>query len=381
MKNIDGINSYMRVAREQSDPFFPNPVKLPVARFAIDENDIIAQMRATHSRNFSQMSTFTATANTCAIRLGELVTTTLHVNLQKDTGSDLGRYRVTGITHRVNADGIYQNEFTGVAGLTEAMPLPHVQPAQAFPEPATVTDNADPKNQGRVKVRFFWMAEGENSGWLRVQNQNAGFSDNPSKAHGFLFIPSVDDQVMVAYELGDPSRPFVSGSLFHRDNAQGIPEVGTLSAIVSPGGHTIEFFDKEGEEELRILDKARECMIVLSSKGEGIKIIATNDLTLQGKNVIITAEENITIGAQQNVNIAAEADISAVAKGNLALQSDGDTTLNSSGALALESASDATISAMNAIIEGSSCAELNGAQTKLTGSAIAEVSGGIVKIN
>ena len=36
---------------------------------------------------------------------------------------------------------------------------------------------------------------------------------------------------------------------------------------------------------------------------------------------------------------------------------------------------------VNSMIEGSTGAELNGAQTKVTGSAMAEVTGGVVKVN
>ncbi|WP_154665705.1 hypothetical protein [Saccharicrinis fermentans] len=42
--------------------------------------------------------------------------------------------------------------------------------------------------------------------------------------------------------------------------------------------------------------------------------------------------------------------------------------MNRGGELGLEAASDATLRGVNSIIEGSSGAELNGAQTKVTGS-------------
>ncbi|WP_044214134.1 phage baseplate assembly protein V, partial [Saccharicrinis fermentans] len=254
VSNIDGINSYMRVAKDKSDPFFPNASKLPTDRFMVDENDIMAQMRATFSRNYSKMSVMNAKSNTCAIRLGELVTTRLPESLQQDVGPDLGRYRVIEINHQINQDGIYCNYFKGVAGMTESLPMDHIKKPMALPEVATVVENEDPNTLGRVKVRFLWMSEDQSSNWIRVQAQNIGLSENNENLHGLMFIPAIDDQVMVAFEHGDPSKPYVTGSLFHRDNATGALPNDTKSKLVSASGHTIELDDTEGEEKINIYD-------------------------------------------------------------------------------------------------------------------------------
>jgi uncharacterized protein involved in type VI secretion and phage assembly len=380
ISNIDGINSYMRVAKDKSDSFFRNASKLSTNRFMVDENDIVAQMRATFSRNYSKMSVVTAKSNSCAIRLGELVTTRLPESLQQDVGPDLGRYRVIEINHEINEKGIYSNHFKGVAGMTESLLIDHIKQPVAFPEVATVVENEDPNTLGRVKVRFLWMTEDQSSNWMRVQAQNIGFSENNENLHGFMFIPAIEDQVMVSFEHGDPSKPYVAGSLFHRDNATGALPDNTKSKIVSASGHTIELDDTEGEEKINIYD-TEGSIITFDTQAKSLYISSTENIEITAKNITINAEENITIGAKGNVDVSAEGDLSNIAKGNVAIQSDGDTTVNSGGELALEAVSDATMTGMNAIIEGSVSAELNAVQTKVTGSAMAEVTGGVVKVN
>src|SRR5690606_14287889 len=117
-----------------------------------------------------------------------------------------------------------------------------------------VIDNADPKNLGRVQVRFFWQSDEQNSNWLRVQTPDAGTSSIVEKNRGLLFVPEIDDQVMVAYEQGNPSRPYVAGSLYHLGNSGGMAPDNNLKSITTRSGHTIEFDDTDGKEKINIRD-------------------------------------------------------------------------------------------------------------------------------
>ncbi len=356
---VEGVNSYMREARTKSDPFFTTPTKMPTDRFMINENDIVAQMRATYSRRYSKMSVFSAKANTCAIRLGEQVTTRLPESLQKDAGPDLGRFRVIEITHTVDKMGKYENIFKGMAGATEALPTDHVVQPTAFPEPAIVTDNQDPDQLGRVKVRFYWMPEGESTNWIRVQSTSAGQSPATGSAHGLLFIPSVDDEVMVGFQQGDPSRPFVSGSVFHGGNSTGVQPDDVISKIVSNSGHTIELNDTDGEETITIYDKEQN-VIQFNTVEKSIKIQSVENIEMIAKNIKLSAEENIELGATKDINV--------VADGALGLQSTKDTTIKADGATTIEATKDATLKGMNLVAEGSQNADLTGgAQTNVTG--------------
>jgi len=72
-----------------------------------------------------------------------------------------------------------------------------------------VTDVDDPQKIGRVKVQFEWLADDYVSDWARVAMPGAG----PSR--GMVWMPEVGDEVLVAFEHGDPRRPIVIGGLWN----------------------------------------------------------------------------------------------------------------------------------------------------------------------
>src|SRR3954454_2165145 len=78
--------------------------------------------------------------------------------------------------------------------------------------PAQVSDNQDPDNQGRVKVKLPWSPDasgGAYETWARLSTLMAGGS------RGTWFVPEVGDEVLVAFEGGQPRRPYVLGALWN----------------------------------------------------------------------------------------------------------------------------------------------------------------------
>ena len=69
-----------------------------------------------------------------------------------------------------------------------------------------VTDNDDPERLGRVKLRFPSLSADYESHWARVAAPGNGAS------RGTVWIPEVNDEVLVAFEGGDRQRPFVSAA-------------------------------------------------------------------------------------------------------------------------------------------------------------------------
>src|SRR5262249_39229390 len=75
-----------------------------------------------------------------------------------------------------------------------------------------VTNNQDPDDMHRVKVRFPWLSkdtERVESNWARVAAPMTG------RGRGQYFLPEVDDEVLVAFEHGQIDHPFVIGSLWN----------------------------------------------------------------------------------------------------------------------------------------------------------------------
>ena len=111
----------------------------------------------------------------------------------------------------------------------------------------------------RVKVQFHWDRDGQNdassSCWIRVASHWAGGQ------WGAIHIPRIAQEVVVAFEEGDPDRPIIVGSVY---NAQLMPpyelpanktQSGIRSRTVKGGkkdNNEIRFEDKQGSEHIYI---------------------------------------------------------------------------------------------------------------------------------
>lgn len=190
--------------------------------------------RNEHSGKLSDGSYLKATTSNCKIKLNSVIFVETDSKLDRQS-REMDRFRVIEITHNFDDNKkSYQNEIIAVNADIEYFPIRDYEQPIAMPEVATVTDNADPENLGRVKVKFMWQKlddhpQHKTSDWLRVQTPDAGSSDAVEKNRGFFFVPETGDQVMVGFEPGDPNRPFVMGSLYHKNNTGGVAENNKLN--------------------------------------------------------------------------------------------------------------------------------------------------------
>lgn len=320
---IGGVNDYMRIARRKSEPFYPQTQIVPTTHAIVEHFDAVNTMSACHSRNYARMSVYTLRSDTCAIRLGDRIVVTLPRTFENLDYYDMGRMRVAEITHHAKSDGSYYNIITGFTGGTEAMPEdPAVTVPVAWPEVATVMGNDDPQHLGRVKVQFMWQDvtdENDTSNWIRVQRPDAGSSDAVARDRGFGFIPEKGDQVMVAYERGNPSRPYVSGSLFFGANTNGAAKGNTLKTLRTRSGHTLEFNDDEqGDWGITIKDQ-NGCVFHIDTKGKNMEITAPETMTLTAKNITISAGEQLSTSSGENTVMHVGADLKQNINGNTEL--------------------------------------------------------------
>jgi type VI secretion system secreted protein VgrG len=140
-----------------------------------------------------------------------------------------GRYYITGVQHSASqpdgaeGDGgfVYQNQVRGIPGtLPFRPPRATLQPVVGGTDSAVVVGPAGERTFvdrfGRVKVQFHWDREGRSdersSCWIRVAQPVGG------NGAAMFWIPEVGDEVLVAFEHGDPDRPYVVGRLFDRDD-------------------------------------------------------------------------------------------------------------------------------------------------------------------
>ncbi|MFF4369390.1 VgrG-related protein [Streptomyces sp. NPDC001594] len=124
-----------------------------------------------------------------------------------------GRWRVSQAQHVFGEQEGYRTRFT--AGGSEDRSLYGLaagasrreRPAVEGVVCAVVSDINDPTGRGRVRLHLPWLAEDYESDWARVAQFSGG------DRGGALFLPGVGDEVLVGFELGDPERPVVLGSL------------------------------------------------------------------------------------------------------------------------------------------------------------------------
>ena len=131
--------------------------------------------------------------------------------------------------------------------------------------PALVIDIVDPDGQGRVKVQLPWSPDGTGPAyevWARLSTMMAGNN------RGSWYIPDVDDEVLVAFEGGDPRRPYMLGMLWNGQDAppEEMDSAGRnyLKVIRSRNDVKITLDDTDGQEQM-ILETPNGVKITLDN--------------------------------------------------------------------------------------------------------------------
>ncbi|HEX2095363.1 MAG TPA: phage baseplate assembly protein V [Longimicrobiaceae bacterium] len=176
-----------------------------------------------------------------------------------------------------------------------------------------VTNNQDPEKLGRVRVRFPWLSDEQESSWARVAAPMAG------NGRGLWLLPEVDDEVLAAFERGDPRFPYVVGALWN----QGSPPPETnedgrndVRVLRSRSGHVVRLDDREGEEKIEIADGSGKGSIVVRTGDGGITVTCDGDLTLESKNgKLVLKAKGVEVSSQGAVELEAQGDVGLRASG------------------------------------------------------------------
>jgi uncharacterized protein involved in type VI secretion and phage assembly len=184
-----------------------------------------------------------------------------------------------------------------------------------------VTNNKDPDGLGRVKLKFPWLSDNAESNWARIASPMAG------QERGLYLLPEVNDQVLVAFEHGDPAYPYVIGALWNgkdkppATNADGKNNVRLLK---SRSGHIVRLNDEDGKETIEIVDKSTKNSIVISTKDNSIAIKADADIK------ITSANGKLVVDAKGGIELKSNAAIKVEASTNLELKANSQTTIKGS---------------------------------------------------
>lgn len=168
-----------------------------------------------------------------------------------------------------------------------------------------VTNNMDPENLARVKVRFPWRESQDESTWARIATTMAG------NGRGTYFLPEVNDEVLVAFEHGDINYPFIIGFLWNGKNKPPAENDGenNIRKIKSRSGHEIILDDTSGQEKIEVKDKSGNNMIVIDSSRNSILIESGSKLKIKAQNIEIEADAGLTIKSSAGIEVNASANL------------------------------------------------------------------------
>lgn len=325
--NIENSNAYLDKAAEKNHllTMQKNPKRIIDAPIT-EQEELDEMIKRRKTRTAAQTIYIAGKAKTYEPYIGRLISVSMPDGMGK---KDLGTYRVIKSIHTIDQNLHYRNEFEAVPAKLKTMPVREPKIPTADSVLATVSSNEDPKGIGRVQVDFPFATQYSKI-WMRVLTPNAGSSDVVDKNRGLVFVPEKGDQVMVGFELGDPNRPYVMGSLFHGNNGRGGESNNAIKSIITRSGIKVVFNDDEGS--LHIEDPSGNTwdmdgkgnIDVNAPKNMTIAVGENMDITV-GKNLSISAGENITVDAGQNIDESAGGDINQTATGNISETADNKT--------------------------------------------------------
>ena len=279
---------------------FSKPARQHALPRISDESELINYMGRKQAAETAETHYITAESQVPTLRVGSVVS--LYSSFLERVGNiskeSLGNFIIIEITHEVSQGSYYKNRFKAIPATIKALPSPKVRMPLAETQMATVLSNADPQGKGRVRVRMNWQTDGMQTGWVRVMTPDGGSSSDVKSNRGFVFIPEVGDQVLLGFRHGDPTRPYVMGSLFNGVTGGGGLEGNHMKSLTTRSGHVIEFDDASLSSGITIKDRNHN-VIHIDSSSNDIYIAACHDITISAKNdVTINAGGTMALNAR-----------------------------------------------------------------------------------
>ena len=156
----------------------------------------------------------------------------------------------------------------------------------------------------RVKVQFPWDRKGQNdeksSCWVRVVQSWGG------SGYGAINIPRIGDEVVIAFQNGDPDWPILVGSVYNAGNMpinnlkQSVTQTGIRTKThKGEGFHELRFDDAKGAEEIYLQSERDWNILVKNNKGQTIggnsQTTVTGASMETAREITLTADTSITL--------------------------------------------------------------------------------------
>jgi uncharacterized protein involved in type VI secretion and phage assembly len=211
----------------------------------------------------------------------------------------------------------------------------------------------DPAGEQRIQIRLPRLDAGAATVWARMAQFQA------SDGFGAIFMPEVDDEVVVGFFDLDPSQPVVLGSLYgsRRRPPHALAASNDIKTLVTRSGHRLEF------------DEARKVIIVTTpARNQVVLDDADQSVRLQDQhgNQVLLHRHGISLDAPQDLKISAR----------------GSIAIDALGAVTIGAGSDVRLSGLNVVCAGQVGFSGKGnATAELSAAGQTIVKGAMVMIN
>ena len=243
-----------------------------------------------------------------------------------------GEFTVSSSTHAYRGTTGYQTQFhisgRSARTLTELIRTPDSRVWANGLVVGVVTNNNDPENRARVRVKYPTLSDKEESAWAPVATMSAG------KQRGMLMLPLVDEEVVVGFEHGDTRRPIVLGSTF---NGKDVP----------------------GDE-------------LIQNKDGSLGVVSNEKIHMHSK-------KDFEIKSDQKMVVEITSDENTTTKGSHTHEITGSSKTKAQS-ITVEAGTTLSVKGVSVTVEASGALTLKGATVNIQGSGAVNVSGGIINL-
>src|SRR5262245_47607650 len=220
------------------------------------------------------------------------------LRIEGDNFDAQGDYGLISVIHRYDETYGYVNEFAATPWMDYTCAEQPQPNRMSGVVPARVVAHNDPRKMGRIQIKYDWMSD-ERAAWARMTTPSAG------GGRGFMFMPEIGDEVLVAFEHGDPERPYIIGALWN--GVDSAPRQGFLDdeAMQAVGGNGAQVAADMARNDIkRIVTKSGNRIQLVDVEGKEAIVVST-----PGGQMIQLIDSCTDTGGRQMLSLTSPGDI------------------------------------------------------------------------
>jgi phage protein D len=294
-----------------------------------------------------------------------------------------GKYYITAATHRFDIEGYitwFESNGKSTNNLLDLTNQDGERGGMMGPIIGIVTDVAvpdDAKKRGQLKVKYPVLGDTIVSDWMPLVQPMAGATQ------GFFFMPEVNDEMLVAFENGDISRPYALGAVWNGTDATPVAKAvyagddGKIKQriIKTTSGHEVIFDDSPDARGITIKDKDGKNKIFIDSQNNKITIQSEGEMLLKAKTKMTIEAADLDITIENKITESAGEIATEAKKGDIVAKSTtGNIKFTATTNFEAKGTAGAKIAGATLDLKGDATA-------KLDGGGMTEIKGGLIKLN